>query len=64
MPTTPAIICAMQDFGGGFVRKLADAYVAADPVNRGRIEAAFPDVFERYARMAEKLVVAGEARQS
>lgn len=33
---------AMRTHGGGFVSRLADAWLHADPANRARIEAAFP----------------------
>jgi hypothetical protein len=34
--------------GGNFGRHLAEAWLAADPINRARIEAAFPHLLEKY----------------
>ena len=39
----------MLKYGGSFVHALAVAYGRADPENRRRIEAAFPEYFEEYA---------------
>lgn len=49
----------MMDCGGSFASKIGDAYLAADPQNRARLRAAFPDLFTRYfneymRRMNEK----------
>lgn len=38
----------MRRYGGNFVSKLADALIAADPSNRDRLLAAFPDVVNKY----------------
>lgn len=46
---------AMREHGGGFASHLAEAWFFADPDNRARIEAAFPELFEKYAKVAEKL---------
>jgi hypothetical protein len=48
---TPTIQ-AMQRHGGHFVRSLAAAWLAADESNRERIQAAFPELWIRYARIA------------
>jgi hypothetical protein len=42
----------MQNHGGRFVRALAAAWLAADDANRARIEAAFPELWIRYERIA------------
>ena len=39
----------MRQRGVNFVSKLADAMVAADPVNFDRLCAAFPDIVEKYS---------------
>jgi hypothetical protein len=39
----------MRAHGGNFISKLAEAMVAADPVNFDRLCAAFPEVVEKYA---------------
>lgn len=46
---------AMKDHGGSFVRALAAAWTAADDSNKARLKEAFPDVWQRYERLAEKL---------
>lgn len=38
----------MERHGGGFVRKLAAAYVVADSENKQKLAKAFPDEFARY----------------
>ena len=38
----------MRAYGGNFVSKLAEAMVAADPVNFDRLCATFPEVVEKY----------------
>lgn len=44
---------AMERYGGGFVKALALAYMKADPMNKARIEQAFPEVFEKYKEWAQ-----------
>ena len=39
----------MQRHGGNFVSKLAEAMIAADPVNYDRLCAAFPEIVEKYS---------------
>lgn len=39
---------AMQRFGGGFVSRLAEAWITADTLNAGRLESAFADIPARY----------------
>jgi hypothetical protein len=43
------IVQAMERFGGGFVRALALAFTAADPVNTAKLKAAFPEIWAEYA---------------
>ena len=48
-----------MEFGGSFADAIGTAYIAADPQNRARLRAAFPDLFTRYfneymRRMNEK----------
>lgn len=45
----------MERMGGGFAAALALAYFRADGDNQARILAAFPDLFEKYRRIAEEL---------
>jgi hypothetical protein len=47
-PNNIAIADEMQRSGGGFVHLLGRAFCAADPDNRDRILAAFPEYFEKY----------------
>lgn len=39
---------AAQHHGGGFLAALADAWMRGDSKNRARIEAAFPEVVEKF----------------
>lgn len=45
----------MVEQGGSFIKKLAEAWMAADPANRERLEAAFAPEFSRYAEIASIL---------
>ena len=45
----------MERMGGGFASALAVAYFRADLDNQARILGAFPELFERYRRMAREL---------
>jgi len=45
------VIAAMQTYGGNFIKRLADTYVAADPDNRERIKEAFSEYWDRYLAM-------------
>jgi len=44
---------AMEKWGGGFASALAVAYFHADADNQARLLAAWPELFERYRRMAQ-----------
>jgi 2-oxo-4-hydroxy-4-carboxy--5-ureidoimidazoline (OHCU) decarboxylase len=44
-----------QRMGGGFASALALAYFRADSDNQARILGAFPDLFEKYRRIAREL---------
>jgi hypothetical protein len=48
----PSVLEAMERCGGSFVRALAAAYRAADPLNQERLRAAFPDYWTKYAEIA------------
>ena len=55
-PTSPTamirkfpLVDNMRRYGGNFASKLADAMVAADPVNFDKLCAAFPDIVEKYS---------------
>ena len=45
-------IGAMMTFGGGFVEQLARLYQSADANNRARIQAAWPEYWQRYTELA------------
>ena len=45
-------IGAMLQFGGGFVVQLARLYQSADANNRARIQAAWPEYWQRYTELA------------
>ena len=45
----------MEKMGGGFAAALALAYYRADWTNQAAILAAFPDLFEKYRRIAHEL---------
>ena len=40
-------------FGGGFARALGHLFRLADPDNAQRLKAAFPELWEKYQRMAQ-----------
>jgi hypothetical protein len=46
------IIRVMRAYGGGFAAKLAEAYLVADDDSIRRIEDAFPELLEKYAKIA------------
>lgn len=47
-----AVIQAMIDMGGGFVSRLGQAWMAADPENRRRLRAAFNEYWNAYTTTA------------
>lgn len=49
-----ACIAQMASYGGGFVKALARACMAADADNLSRIKTAFPEVWEFYTAAAER----------
>ncbi len=38
----------IMDMGGSFAGAIGEAYIAADPQNRARLRAAFPDLFTQF----------------
>lgn len=44
------VIENMENFGGGFVKALAQAARKADLENLQRIKTAFPELWERYSK--------------
>jgi hypothetical protein len=45
----------MERLGGGFASAVAVAYYRADGDNQARVLAAFPELFEKYRRIAAEL---------
>ena len=54
------IIETMQKYGGSFIQRLAAAFIAADPENKGIIKGAFEADFNRYLAMAEAMQEVGD----
>lgn len=48
-----AVANAMTRYGGGFVEALGKALMVADPDNAQRIKEAFPEYWERFAKLAK-----------
>jgi len=48
-----SIIAAMKQYGGNFVKHLAELWIAADSANRQRIESTWPEFFEQYQKLAD-----------
>lgn len=49
------IVTAMSVWGGGFVKGLANLMKLADHNNFKRLKNAFPEYWEQYSKMADKL---------
>jgi len=45
----------MEAIGGGFVKALVELWYRADSKNKPRVRAAFPEYFEKYEIMFNKL---------
>jgi len=43
----------MHGLGGSFAKALATAWCCADPDNRARLEAAFPELIAKYERLVK-----------
>lgn len=48
------VIYAMIDYGGGFVRRLGEAWLLADTDSQARLRAAFPHYWEQYTTVAQQ----------
>ena len=55
MTTKLETVLAMKRRGGSFAKALADAWMAADPINQAKLEAAFADYFNKYQQVAEQM---------
>lgn len=51
-PTDQHIVQAMEQYGGGFIKALANTWLLADVNNKERLKKAFPDYWEKYAGVA------------
>ena len=47
------VVQAMEQYGGSFVKALAQACYHADPGNLQIIKTSFPEIWERYTQMAK-----------
>lgn len=50
------MIEAMGKFGGSFVKALAAMLWQADPINYEKLRHTFPEYFEEYKKMANKIL--------
>jgi hypothetical protein len=48
------VLDAMRQYGGGFVKALAEAASRADEENLARIKLTWPEYWERYAELAKR----------
>ena len=48
-----AVLEAMQQYGGSFVKALATTWQLADNENRAKLLATFPGLYARYKAMAQ-----------
>lgn len=46
------VLDAMERYGGGFVRALAEAWRKADSTNEEKLQRAFPEYWQQYSAMA------------
>jgi len=53
---------AMLIYGGGFVKSLGDAIRQADDDNYAKLQAAFPEYFEKYGEIAKQLKSKDDAK--
>lgn len=47
------VMIVMRQYGGSFVKALADAFIHADDSNFVKLKNAFPEYWEKYQKMAE-----------
>lgn len=48
------VVTAMQQMGGSFVQALSRAFIAADPINRLKLRAAFQEYWAEYSDLAKR----------
>jgi hypothetical protein len=56
--TDDAVVQAMLQYGGSFVRALALCWQRADPVNQQRLRLAFGHVWAEYRALAQRAAAA------
>ena len=54
-----ATVDRMIDYGGSFVKLIAQAYCVADPENTVKLETAFKNYFDEYQQDAEQFCNCG-----
>jgi hypothetical protein len=52
--TNSEVLDLMASHGGSFVKALAQAWMRADTVNKSKLYAAFPEIYDRYDAMLSK----------
>lgn len=55
MQTDHQTVQVMQKSGDEFVKRLADCWLVADPMNQARLKEAFRPLFERYREHAARV---------
>ncbi len=57
IPTDAEAVHAMRQYGGEFVKQLANLWLCADPLNQARVKAAFFPEFDKYRAVAAQTKV-------
>ena len=52
IPTDAEAVHAMRQYGGSFVKQLAQLWLCADVINQARVKREFGDFFEQYREVA------------
>lgn len=48
------VVEQMEQFGGSFVKALAECFHRADPINFNKLKIAFPEYWDEYKKYAEQ----------
>lgn len=62
--TDAQAVHAMRQFGGSFVKQLAQLWLVADPLNQSRVREAFRLEFDKYREVAHYDLYAQQAEAS
>lgn len=54
IPTDADAVHCMRQFGGSFIKCLAECWLTADPMNKAKLKIAFPVEFQRYRAHAAR----------